>query len=182
MSPEDFRAYLSRWRFASSKLLAGENFSCHALDPQLMERLSVERRDHLYRSQTTLETWQNSSKWMYSNLKLPGNRFKKSWPPNNDQLFFSGIFLWPGHGHLFCNYKNGTKGSQLLFFFANQQLFGNSSPHPASCLSTSRRRVSGLFRKTSRTFEHCFAALASLIVILALTALYDLLQGAGWKY
>ena len=77
VSPEDFRAYLSRWRFASSKLLAGENFSCHALDPQLMERLSVERRDHLYRSQTTLETWQNSSKWMYSNLKLPGNRFKK---------------------------------------------------------------------------------------------------------
>eukprot|EP00438_Fugacium_kawagutii_P022389 Skav217217 [mRNA] locus=scaffold143:317803:319168:- [translate_table: standard] len=39
------------------------------------------------------------------------------------------------------------------------------------------RRVSGLFRKTSRTFEHCFAALASLIVTLALSALYDLRQG-----
>ena len=40
------------------------------------------------------------------------------------------------------------------------------------------RRVSGLFRKTSRTFEHCFAALASLIVALALSALYDLRQGS----
>ena len=28
-----------------------------------------------------------------------------------------------------------------------------------------------------RTFEHCFAALASLIVALALSSLYDLLQG-----
>lgn len=39
------------------------------------------------------------------------------------------------------------------------------------------RGISGLFRKTSRTFEHCFAALAFLIVALALSALYDLLQG-----
>ena len=39
------------------------------------------------------------------------------------------------------------------------------------------RGVSGLSRKTSRTFEHCFAALASLIVMLALCALYDLRQG-----
>lgn len=48
-----------------------------------------------------------------------------------------------------------------------------------SCMEAKRewRGVSGLFRKTSRTFEHCFAALASLIVILALCALYDLRQG-----
>ena len=39
------------------------------------------------------------------------------------------------------------------------------------------RGISGLFRKTSRTFEHCFASLAFLIVALALSALYDLLQG-----
>lgn len=48
-----------------------------------------------------------------------------------------------------------------------------------SCMEAKQdwRRVSGLFRKTSRTFEHCFAALASLIVTLALSALYDLRQG-----
>ncbi|CAL1161824.1 unnamed protein product [Cladocopium goreaui] len=48
-----------------------------------------------------------------------------------------------------------------------------------SCMEAKRewRGVSGLFRKTSRTFEHCFAALASLIVMLALCALYDLRQG-----
>ena len=70
-SPEDFRAYLSRWRFVSSKLLAGENFSCDALDSQLMECLSFERRDHLYRSQTTMETWQpenGRNGMMYSKL------------------------------------------------------------------------------------------------------------------
>lgn len=67
----------------------------------------------------------------------------------------------------------------LSFFFGQSAAPRQFFPHPAPCLSTSRRRVSGLFRKTSRTFEHCFAALASLIVILALTALYDLLQGAG---
>ena len=32
-----------------------------------------------------------------------------------------------------------------------------------------------------RTFEHCFAALASLIVALALSSLYDLLQGKTGK-
>ena len=50
-----------------------------------------------------------------------------------------------------------------------------------SCMEAKRqwRRVSGLFRKTSRTFEHCFAALASLIVALALSALYDLRQGGA---
>lgn len=50
-----------------------------------------------------------------------------------------------------------------------------------SCMEAKQqwRRVSGLFRKTSRTFEHCFAALASLIVAVALSALYDLRQGHG---
>lgn len=49
----------------------------------------------------------------------------------------------------------------------------------SACMEAKRRwrRVSGLFRKTSRTFEHCFAALASMILMLALTALYDLRQG-----
>lgn len=41
------------------------------------------------------------------------------------------------------------------------------------------RRVSGLFRKTSRTFERCFAALGGTIVIIILAALYDLRQGRG---
>ena len=41
------------------------------------------------------------------------------------------------------------------------------------------RRVSGLFRKTSRTFERCFAALGFIIVMLVLAALYDLIQGRG---
>ena len=55
-----------------------------------------------------------------------------------------------------------------------------------SCMEAKQqwRRVSGLFRKTSRTFEHCFAALASLIVAVALSALYDLRQGGaggGWR-
>lgn len=114
--------------------------------------------------------------WNYQEIGL-----KKSWPPNNDQLFFLEFFYGRAMAIYFVTIKMVRKDLNC-FFFANQQLFGNSSPHPASCLSTSRRRVSGLFRKTSRTFEHCFAALASLIVILALTALYDLLQGAGWKY
>ena len=48
--PEDLWAYLSHWRFASSKLLAGENFSCDALDSQFMECISFERRNQLYRS------------------------------------------------------------------------------------------------------------------------------------
>lgn len=50
-----------------------------------------------------------------------------------------------------------------------------------SCMEAKQqwRRVSGLFRKTSRTFEHCFAGLASLIVAVALSALYDLRQGHG---
>lgn len=50
-----------------------------------------------------------------------------------------------------------------------------------SCMQAKQqwRRVSGLFRKTSRTFEHCFAALASLIVAVALSALYDLRQGGA---
>lgn len=49
----------------------------------------------------------------------------------------------------------------------------------ASCAEAKRqwRRVSGLFRRTSRTFERCFAALGSTIVILLLMALYDLRQG-----
>eukprot|EP00435_Cladocopium_sp_Y103_P070645 s1179_g35.t1 len=39
------------------------------------------------------------------------------------------------------------------------------------------RRVSGLFRKTSRTFERCFAALGGTIVVLILGGLYDLRHG-----
>ncbi|CAK9002327.1 unnamed protein product [Durusdinium trenchii] len=51
----------------------------------------------------------------------------------------------------------------------------------ASCMESkaSWRRVSGLFRKTSRTFERCFAALGFIIVMLVLAALYDLIQGRG---
>ena len=37
-------------------------------------------------------------------------------------FFFSGIFLWPGHGHLFCNYKNGTKGSTEKLGSKNSEL------------------------------------------------------------
>lgn len=36
------------------------------------------------------------------------------------------------------------------------------------------KRVSGLFRKTSRAFERCFSALAATIVLLILSALFDM--------
>ena len=36
------------------------------------------------------------------------------------------------------------------------------------------KRVSGLFRKTSRAFERCFSALAATIVMIILSALFDM--------
>ncbi|CAK9026818.1 Leucine-rich repeat and guanylate kinase domain-containing protein [Durusdinium trenchii] len=50
-----------------------------------------------------------------------------------------------------------------------------------SCMESRNtwRRVSGLFRKTSRTFERCCGALGLIIVGLVFSALYDLRQGRG---
>lgn len=51
----------------------------------------------------------------------------------------------------------------------------------ASCLESKNdwRCISGLFRKTSRTFERCFAVLGSIMVMLIFAGLYDLTQGRG---
>lgn len=45
-----------------------------------------------------------------------------------------------------------------------------------SCIQSKKewKRVSGLFRKTSRAFERCFSALAATIVLLILSALFDM--------
>lgn len=45
-----------------------------------------------------------------------------------------------------------------------------------SCIHSKHewKRVSGLFRKTSRAFERCFSALAATIVMIILSALFDM--------
>ena len=107
--------------------------------------------------------------------------------PHSGWSFLSGGICWPmpfSRGVLVVASFWQVRTSHAMLLILNSwsaSLLGGE----ISCMEAKQqwRRVSGLFRKTSRTFEHCFAGLASLIVAVALSALYDLRQGGaggGW--
>ncbi|CAK9058141.1 unnamed protein product [Durusdinium trenchii] len=76
-----------------------------------------------------------------------------------------------------CFWQVRTSHAMLLIVNA----WSASLSQGASCLESKNdwRTISGLFRKTSRTFELCFAALGLIVVMVAFAYLYDLQQGKG---